>query len=55
MAEYTKASLKTKINADLADNSEGDISAQDVRENMINIKIKREIPKNEKNRFVKLK
>ncbi len=37
MAEYTKASLKTKINADLADNSEGDISAQDVRENMINI------------------
>ena len=37
MAEYTKASLKTKINADLADNSEGDISAQDVRETMINI------------------
>ncbi len=37
MSEYTKDSLKTKITADLADNAEGGITAQDVRDNMINI------------------
>jgi hypothetical protein len=37
MSEYTQDSLKTKINADLADNAEGDITAKDVRDAMVHI------------------
>ena len=37
MAEYQKEGLKTKLNTDLANNSDGAITAEDVRGNMLNI------------------
>ena len=35
MTQRTKAGLQTNLNTDLADNSTGDISAADVRGNLI--------------------
>ena len=37
MTQRTKAGLQTNLNTDLADNSTGDISAADVRDNLINM------------------
>ena len=37
MAEYQKSGLTTKLNTDLANNSDGAITAEDIRGNMINI------------------
>ena len=37
MTEYQKEGLKTKLNTDLANNSDGAITAEDVRSNMLNI------------------
>ena len=37
MAEKTKTDLSTSIDTDLADNNAGNISARDVRQNMLDI------------------